>query len=256
MKNIVSALVRFLPLVFITSIIYLTVRLYVIYSNKVVTYNQNKVITFNSLDEMTIVTVLILAVVIVVLPLFSKAKAEVIYVDKFETAKTKVDDSSFLKNNSIKLEEYRRMSEKVLSSGNNDGMVSEKLFAGICSLLNAGQGALYKVDNVSKQVCIEASYAFVRCEQQTLAYNLGEGLIGMAAKENRIMKMNHIPQGYLNIFSGLGTASPSILHIIPFADEVGRVVGVIEMAMFSELPSGANEALELAKKDFLTLFNN
>lgn len=58
---------------------------------------------------------------------------------------------------------------------------------------------------------------------------LGEGLVGQCAKENRMFHLEHVPDDYIRIASGLGSALPKQIIIAPVEFE-GRVTAVLELA--------------------------
>jgi two-component system chemotaxis sensor kinase CheA len=47
----------------------------------------------------------------------------------------------------------------------------------------------------------------------------GEGLVGQSAIEQRVLRMNDLPQNYIRISSGLGHASASSLTVVPILFE-------------------------------------
>lgn len=259
MKKSTSLINSILTLVFVLCIIYLCIRVYVIYSNKVVTYNNYKVITFNSFDEITIVTVLILAITIVLLPLFSKKKIEVIYVDKLAEEQLIININEAAANDDYKvsISEFNNILVGIESLDKKTKLeITEKIANTLCSKLNAGQGAFYKTNFDKKEVELISSYAFVKKENQILSYALGEGLIGLAAKENKLIKLDNLPHGYLNVFSGLGSTSPVYLYIFPFGEKDSAALGIIELALFKDLTAVDMLLIERAKQSFLKIFSN
>ena len=76
-----------------------------------------------------------------------------------------------------------------------------------------------------------AAYAYNHQSIGAESFNLGEGLVGQCALENRMMLLNQIPEDYIQITSGIGMASPSDVLIIP-AEFQGEVLAVIELASF------------------------
>ncbi|KAB7705961.1 response regulator [Bacillus aerolatus] len=76
-----------------------------------------------------------------------------------------------------------------------------------------------------------AAYAYNDQEVGKDSFRLGEGLVGQCALENRVVSLQQIPDNYIKIASGLGSASPSNILIIP-AEFQGEVLAVIELASF------------------------
>jgi len=104
----------------------------------------------------------------------------------------------------------------------------------VCKQLEAGQGAAYLVhqENDTRFVELESGFALTVNENSTTRYNFGEGLIGQAAASGQLLYLDEIPEGYIKIISGLGSASPRYLVITPMKhNEI--VLGVLEIASFS-----------------------
>ncbi len=119
---------------------------------------------------------------------------------------------------------------------NDDEMLQTGLNA-VCKQLEAGQGALYVTvegDDGTRKVELRKGYAVAVSETKVLSYDFGEGLIGQAAASGRSMYIDDIPEGYIKIISGLGSASPRFLMIAPIKQEES-VRGVIEIASFTAL---------------------
>jgi hypothetical protein len=103
----------------------------------------------------------------------------------------------------------------------------------ICKQLEAGQGALYTtVEKDGKRfVELKSGYALAIGESTIINYEFGEGLIGQAAASGQALYVDDVPEGYIKIVSGLGTASPKFLLIVPLKDKQ-QVFGVMEIASF------------------------
>jgi len=112
----------------------------------------------------------------------------------------------------------------------------EKILSKLCMSIEASQGILYKVIKEKNKRYIEllTSFAFTLPESETLKYEFGEGLAGQVAKEGKKINIDNIPEGYINILSGLGAASPNHLLIYPVKDGE-EVVAVAEIASFKEI---------------------
>ncbi|WP_366295565.1 CHASE3 domain-containing protein [Paenibacillus sp. AN1007] len=68
----------------------------------------------------------------------------------------------------------------------------------------------------------------------------GEGLVGQSAVEQRVLRMNDLPQNYIRISSGLGYASANSLTVVPILFE-GRTIAVVELASMKPIPERAME---------------
>jgi len=103
----------------------------------------------------------------------------------------------------------------------------------ICKQLEAGQGAAYLVqqENETRFVELKSGYALSISESTTTRYPFGEGLIGQAAANGQLIYLDEVPEGYIKIISGLGSASPRFLLIVPIKQQ-NNTLGVIEIASF------------------------
>jgi hypothetical protein len=104
----------------------------------------------------------------------------------------------------------------------------------ICKQLDAGQGAIYEAidSNGVRKVELKSGYALNMGESTIVSYEFGEGLIGQAAANGKTLYIDDVPEGYIKIVSGLGSASPRFLLIVPLKTQE-KTTGVIEIASFS-----------------------
>jgi methyl-accepting chemotaxis protein len=114
----------------------------------------------------------------------------------------------------------------------------------VCKQLDAGQGAIYivKEEDGKRKVELKNGYALTIGESTVISYEFGEGLIGQSASSGRTLYVDDVPQGYIKIISGLGSASPKFLLIVPIKKE--RVMGVIEIASFTNLTEDQRKFVE------------
>jgi methyl-accepting chemotaxis protein len=117
----------------------------------------------------------------------------------------------------------------------------------ICKQLDAGQGAAYLVqqENDLRFVELKSGYALSISESTTTRYNFGEGLIGQAASNGQLLYLDEVPEGYIKIISGLGSASPRYLLIAPVKNQ-DTVLGVLEIASFSPFSADQRKFIEQA----------
>nr|WP_273820760.1 response regulator [Pseudomonas asplenii] len=81
-------------------------------------------------------------------------------------------------------------------------------------------------------------------EQQRVEVFTDEGIVGQAATEDRLIRLDGLPQDYFKVSSGLGEGLPRHVVVVPTRDD-GRVNGVIELGFLRELVERDIELLEL-----------
>jgi putative methionine-R-sulfoxide reductase with GAF domain len=127
----------------------------------------------------------------------------------------------------------------------------------ICKQLDAGQGAMYVASEIEgkRTVELQTGYALHIGESTTISYEFGEGLIGQAATSGQSLYVDDVPEGYIKIVSGLGTASPRYLLIVPVKHS-GQVLGVMEVAAFAAISDNqrkfAEESAQLVANKIFT----
>jgi hypothetical protein len=106
----------------------------------------------------------------------------------------------------------------------------------ICKQLDAGQGAIYGAieEDGKRKVELKGGYALSLGESTIIRYEFGEGLIGQSAANGKTLYVDDVPEGYIRIVSGLGSASPKYLLIIPIKNQE-RIVGIMEIASFTHI---------------------
>ena len=70
----------------------------------------------------------------------------------------------------------------------------------------------------------------------------GEGLVGQVAKDNRLLHVRQIPDGYLPVVSALGRAGPNELLIVPVSID-GNLLGVVEFGFLRKVEPEDRELL-------------
>lgn len=97
----------------------------------------------------------------------------------------------------------------------------------LAHLLEASYGVFYL--RSGNHLVKTSSYAAYGPEAGKEEFRLGEGLVGQAALEKRVIMLDSIPENHVKVVSGLGDSSPRHLIIFPVEYE-GEVEGVIEFA--------------------------
>ncbi|HEY6011274.1 MAG TPA: response regulator, partial [Nitrospirota bacterium] len=83
-----------------------------------------------------------------------------------------------------------------------------------------------------KDLELIASYAFTRRKNLGARFRLGEGVIGQAAVEGKMICLSNIPPDYLPIGSALVEATPRMITAVPFLHE-GKLIGAMELGSFT-----------------------
>jgi putative methionine-R-sulfoxide reductase with GAF domain len=119
----------------------------------------------------------------------------------------------------------------------NKKQLLEGVLQRIAILTQSVTGAIYiaKSNEESKTLEMAASYAFVNTDNRSTVYDFGKGLVGQVGKNGKPIKINNIPKDYIQVVSGLGKSSPSHLFIFPIKNDEEEVLGVIEIASFTDL---------------------
>src|SRR5262249_22353005 len=110
--------------------------------------------------------------------------------------------------------------------------VGKLLLSELAPLVNAEQGVMYVTEGGSEDVSLRelASYADGPCgERETRRYRVGEGLVGQAAADRQRLLLTDIPDDSIRIRSGLLSARPRNVIVLPVLYE-GHVKAVVELA--------------------------
>jgi transcriptional regulator with GAF, ATPase, and Fis domain len=115
----------------------------------------------------------------------------------------------------------------------------------VCKQLDAGQGAVYmsKSEGTLRKMELQSGYALSIGESATISFEFGDGLIGQAAIGGKTLYVDEIPDGYIRILSGLGSASPRFLLIVPIK-KGDQVLGIMEIASFTAISEDQRKFVE------------
>jgi len=82
-----------------------------------------------------------------------------------------------------------------------------------------------------------------------------EGLLGQAVDTGQILEINHVPDDYLLISSGLGKTRPRFILIVPCIYN-GEVIALIELGLVREIAPHHREFLEKVRDGIAIAFNS
>lgn len=105
--------------------------------------------------------------------------------------------------------------------------LAKRIITQLCKQVSAEMGAIYCVEE-STDLTLMASYALSQSSQASKRIAQGEGLVGQAASERRMIVITEVPEDYFPISSALGQAIPRSVLVLPFITDQ-ELVGVIEL---------------------------
>ncbi|GAA3409870.1 ATP-binding protein [Paenibacillus hodogayensis] len=135
--------------------------------------------------------------------------------------------------------------------------VAQTFISEFAPVLGAQYGAIYLRDGEGplKALQLHGLYAAGPEEPEaTSVFPLGQGLVGQCAKDGKPITVDHMPDNYVAIRSGIGSTVPSQIIIYPvrFRDEV---TGVIELACVKPFTFIQRELLKHLAEKLGTILN-
>ncbi len=111
--------------------------------------------------------------------------------------------------------------------------VGRLILSELAPVVSAQHAVFYTYDAMREQPCLTllASYAYERPNEVGKQLELGQGLIGQCALEKQKIVLANVPSEYVRISSGLGSAPPVNVIVLPVVFE-GQVKAVLELASF------------------------
>lgn len=145
----------------------------------------------------------------------------------------------------------------MLAQAKNESDTLQLGLQAICKQLEAGQGAVYRIveEDNKRTVVLQSGYALSIGESAVIKYEMGEGLIGQAASNGNTLYVDDVPEGYVKIVSGLGSASPRYLLVVPMKTQ-GKVLGIVELASFTPINEDQRKFVEEASQHIAEKISN
>ena len=136
---------------------------------------------------------------------------------------------------------------EILKENNNDIVkLSDSIISNLVRYTKSNQGGIFVVENYDPDLNhnsngngeepymkLASCYAWDKKKFLDQKVFMGDGLAGQAWQEQATIYLTEVPDGYVEITSGLGKANPNSILIVPLKlnDEV---FGVIELASFND----------------------
>ncbi|GAB0057581.1 hypothetical protein SIID45300_01912 [Candidatus Magnetaquicoccaceae bacterium FCR-1] len=111
--------------------------------------------------------------------------------------------------------------------------LSRIFFTHVAPLLDVGVGGFYRVDPLRRVLVACGGHARSGSDAVPDEIPFGSGLVGQCASEQRMIRIENPPEGYLKIGSVLGASPPRVLMLVPIM-HAGTLLGVIEIGSFRE----------------------
>src|SRR5262249_39656202 len=110
----------------------------------------------------------------------------------------------------------------------------QMLLSELVPLVNSQHAVMYQMEgsNGDSRLRMLAGYAHRDEHDLPREFDVGEGLIGQCAAEQRRILITDVPEDYVHIASALGEAAPRNVIVLPVLFE-GQVKAVIELASLS-----------------------
>ena len=114
--------------------------------------------------------------------------------------------------------------------------LSYEILRNLIKYIDVNQGAIYVLDDTKEEPEYEmtTAIAYDRRKFMQKRFAVGEDLVGRCAYEHKTIYMTDIPKDYINITSGMGSATASTLLLVPLVLN-DDVFGIIELASFHKL---------------------
>ncbi len=165
-----------------------------------------------------------------------------------------------LKNFSKKSEENSWLQNSIVSVGDilrseqNKEILSKHLLNLLADLLDLQIAALYLINEENNLKLVE-SYAFRIRKIYKNVFKFGEGLVGQAAYEKKIILFTNVPDDYIVVGSAIGQTKVKYVIVLPLVYQK-KVVGVIEMAKTDIFDQLKMKLLENISESIAIVFNS
>lgn len=120
--------------------------------------------------------------------------------------------------------------------------LANAMVAFLANYVRASIGSVYLINDAGTELALAGQFAF-EGEKANERFQLGEGLIGQAAKDRQAIVLSDLNEKDIRVKSSLVDAQPRSIMVVPFLFE-GSVLGVVELGKFDAFDSTQTEFLE------------
>ncbi|MES2653138.1 MAG: HAMP domain-containing protein [Bacteroidota bacterium] len=148
---------------------------------------------------------------------------------------------------------------QMLQGQRDRNAVANKVLSELAELVNARYGAFYILEQLEPldepKLKLFAGYAQKSAELINQEFSLSEGLVGQCATDKEQIRITNFPNDNLQISSGIGSATPLDLVILPVLFE-NNVKAVIELASFDTFSDTHIDFLDQLTESIGIVLNN
>jgi len=125
--------------------------------------------------------------------------------------------------------------------------LGELLLKNLARELEIMSGIFYR--EKKGEFIVEATYAMAS-STEPYTFKAGEGLSGQTARNMQIMVLTSLPEGHLEVYSGLGKAPPAYLAIVPLVHK-GHTIAVLECSGYRYEPADIENMFRIFARDLM-----
>ena len=148
---------------------------------------------------------------------------------------------------------------QMLQGQRDRNAVANKVLSELAELVNARYSAFYileQSDSVEEpKLKLFAGYAHRGRKNIEQEFDMSQGLVGQCAKDKERIRLSNVPSEYLQISSGIGSAAPIDLVILPVLFE-NNIKAVIELASFDSFSDTHVDFLDQLTESIGIVLNN
>ncbi|WP_423147084.1 HAMP domain-containing protein [Rubrolithibacter danxiaensis] len=148
---------------------------------------------------------------------------------------------------------------QMLQGQRDRNAVANKVLSELAELVNARYGAFYILEQPEgtedPTLKLFAGYAHKSRKIISKEFSINEGLVGQCAKDKERILLSNVPGDYLQITSGIGSAPPLDLVILPVLFE-NNIKAVIELASFDSFSRTHLDFLDQLTESIGIVLNN
>jgi HAMP domain-containing protein/signal transduction histidine kinase/CheY-like chemotaxis protein len=148
---------------------------------------------------------------------------------------------------------------QMLQGQRDRNAVANKVLSELAELVNARHGAFYILEQpeISDEPKLKLFAGYAQRSKKLIdqEFSMSEGLVGQCATDKERIRLSNVPGEYLQISSGIGSAVPLDLVILPVLFE-NNVKAVIELAAFESFRDTHIDFLDQLTESIGIVLNN